>query len=291
MDLVVRTSRQPEMGETIFGHHFDTFVGGKGCNQSIAASRLGAEVTIIGRIGSDVFGDQLLELVRREHIATDHVHRDQHNRTGIASILVDESGDNSIVVVSGANMYLSVVDIDGAADVIRAADVLLLQLEVPVETSLRAADIARDAGCRVILNPAPARDLPERLLGLVDILTPNQSEVTALTGISAIDRPDDAAHALIARGVDTVIVTMGARGALVTQGGSRFTIPAFPVSVVDTTAAGDAFSGALAVALAEGLQRVDAARFANAAGALTCTQLGAAPSLPLRREVDRLLRM
>jgi ribokinase len=288
MDLIVRSPRIPRPGETILGGTFHTAPGGKGANQAVAAARLGGAVSMVWRVGSDAFGDQLLGGLAADGVDAAHVARDPAAATGIALITVDDVGQNSIVVASGANARLSPANVDGAAAVIAAARVLLLQLESPPETVLRAAELGRAHGVTVVLNPAPARPLPDALLKLVDVLVPNESETSLLTGLPAGDmaQAEAAAAALRRLGVGAVILTLGERGALLAHEGGMEAVPPFPVTPLDTTAAGDAFVGALAVALAEGRPLVEAVRWGNAAGALATTRLGAQPSLPNRREVE-----
>lgn len=289
IDLVVRTPRRPRSGETILGTSANTYVGGKGCNQGIAAARLGALVSMVGKVGRDHFGEQLLRIMDREGIDYTYVTNDQRAPTGIASILVSDDGDNSIVVVPGANSLVSTLDVDAAAGALAQSDILLLQLEIPLEATLRAAELAKRAGVRVILNPAPAREIPLDLLQLVDILVPNEVEAQLLTGLDPSTDPSGAAKVLLEMGIQTVIVTLGRRGAFLMTGDMATLVPTFMVQPVDTTAAGDAFCGALAVAVAEGKSLQDAVRFSNAAGAIAATKAGAEPSLPHRDEVDRLV--
>ena len=287
MDLVVKAERRPQTGETLMGEEFGMFIGGKGSNQAIAAARLGADVTMIGRLGTDLFGDTLMTAHAEEGICTDYVIRDTETGTGVASILIDTDGDNSIVLVPQANMRLSVEDIERASESIAAADVLLLQLEVPVGASQRAAEIAKSNGATVVLNPAPAQELPDDFLAQVDILTPNEVETESLSGLRASTATDAerAAKVLLDKGLSAVILTLGERGALLLTSDLTQQIPAYTVDVVDTTAAGDAFCGALATAVAQGENLVDAVAFANAAGALAVTVLGAAPSMPAAAQV------
>lgn len=288
MDLVVQAERRPQTGETLMGEEFGMFIGGKGSNQAIAAARLGADVTMIGRLGTDLFGDTLMAAHADEGICTDYVIRDTEIGTGVASILIDTDGDNSIVLVPQANMRLSVEDIERASESIAAADVLLLQLEVPVGASQRAAEIAKSNGATVVLNPAPAQELPDDFLAQVDILTPNEVETESLSGLrvsTAIDA-EHAAKVLLDKGLSAVILTLGERGALLLTLDLTQQIPAYTVEVVDTTAAGDAFCGALATAVAQGENLVAAVAFANAVGALAVTVLGAAPSMPAAAHVE-----
>ena len=288
MDLVVKAGRRPQTGETLMGEEFGMFIGGKGSNQAIAAARLGADVTMIGRLGTDLFGDTLMAAHAEEGICTDYVIRDTEIGTGVASILIDTDGDNSIVLVPQANMQLTVEDIERASESIAVADVLLLQLEVPISASQRAAEIAKSNGATVVLNPAPAQELPDDFLAQVDILTPNEVETESLSGVrvsTAMDA-ESAANVLLDKGLSAVILTLGDRGALLLTSDLTQQVPAYPVEVVDTTAAGDAFCGALATALARGDNLVDAVAFANAAGGLAVTVLGAAPSMPTAAQVE-----
>jgi ribokinase len=293
-DMVVKGERLPGPGETVTGGQFVMAAGGKGANQAVAAARLGAEVTLVAKVGRDVFGDQAIENFRREGIRTDRILRDPDNATGVALILVDQSGENLISVASGANHALTPQEIDEAADCIRSADVLMLQLETPMDTVCRAAQIAAEAGVPVMLDPAPAAPLPEGLLGNVAYLTPNESEAERLTGIPVTDEVTAcrAAERLLAAGARHVIVTLGSKGALVAGKGDTVLIPTEPVNAVDTTAAGDAFNGGLAWALGSGLALEEAAvRQACLVGALSATRLGAQPSLPTKEELDAFVAL
>ena len=291
MDLVVRSPRIPRPGETIIGSAYQQVPGGKGANQAIAAARLGALVSMVGRLGRDAFGDELIEGLAGAGVDQTFVVQDAEAATGVALIVVDDAGQNTIVVASGANMRLSPGNVDAAEGAIASADVLLLQLESPLDTVIRAAEVARRHDVRVILNPAPARPLPDRLLAMVDVLIPNESETALLTGMSveSLEQAESAALALLQLGVGAAVLTLGERGAILTQRGVTQVVPAFQVQPVDTTAAGDAFVGGLAVALAEGLALADAVRWGNAAGALAATKHGAQPSLPTRQALERLL--
>jgi ribokinase len=291
MDLVFSAARRPETGETLSGTAFGMFVGGKGANQAVAAARAGARVQMIGRLGTDSFGTQIAAALEQEGIDLRHTVRDAVEGTGVAGIVVEEDGANSIVVVPRANGKLSPRDVQKARGAIAGAGVLLLQLEVPLEACEAAAKAAKSGGATVVLNPAPARDLPPSLLKLVDVLTPNEPETQQLTGLPASTREEaeHAARALQDKGAGAVVLTLGERGALVVDASGATAVAPFPVRVVDTTAAGDAFCGALAVALAEGKSLREAARYACAAGALACTVLGAGPSLPSRRDIEALM--
>ncbi|MBC7232229.1 MAG: ribokinase [Chloroflexi bacterium] len=295
-DMVVRVPHIPSPGETVLGGEFVMAAGGKGANQAVAAARLGAQVTLVARVGQDVFGERALAGFRQEGIATQYITVDPEAASGVALIFVDRSGENSIAVAPGANARLTPQDVQRAQKAIEAADVLLLQLETPLETVRQAAEIARHAGVRVVLNPAPAppQPLPADLLALVDVLTPNEGEASLLAGrqiaqATTLTDAEAAARCLIEQGVKVVIVTLGARGALIVTSDFQQLVPGFAVDVVDTTAAGDAFNGGLAVALAEGQTLADAVRFANACGALAATKMGAQPSLPTAEEVARFL--
>lgn len=289
-DMVVKTAELPKPGETVVGGTFVMAAGGKGANQAVAAARLGAKTTFIAKVGDDLFGRQAVEGYQNEGIDTRWVLRDPARPTGVALILVDQRGENLISVASGANEALSPEDMDAAAEVLRSADIVVMQLETPLPTVRRAAEIAAAAGVPVILDPAPAPNhpLPEDLLRHVTYLKPNESEAERLTGVAVTDTESAqaAADCLIAAGPRAVIVTLGPRGALVVEKpGTGTVIPPHVVSAVDTTAAGDAFSGALAVALARGEPLLDAARFAAVAGALAASRMGAQPSLPTEAEV------
>lgn len=291
-DMIVRTKRLPRPGETVLGGEFITAAGGKGANQAVAARRAGGNVTFIARIGGDVLGDQALESWRRESIDVTQVSRDPKAASGVALILVDDKGENSIAVAGGANQRLTPTHVQKAAKVIRGAGTLLMQLETPLPAICAAAEIAAKAGVRVILNPAPAQKQPAALLRLLTFITPNETEAETLTGIRIRTEKDcrRAANALQQAGARNVIITLGARGAfLAAEDGTRLLVPTFPVEPVDTTAAGDTFNGALAVALGEGLALPEAVRFANAAAAISITRLGAQPSAPKRREIRSLL--
>jgi ribokinase len=291
MDLVIRAPRIPVPGETIIGGEFHTVPGGKGANQAVAAARLGAQVSMVGRIGQDAFGQALLRNLAVDGIDHTHVTEDREAATGVALIVVEDAGENSIVVASGANMRLSPVDVEMAEAAIASASALLLQLESPLETVIRAAEVAHMHRVPTILNPAPARPLPGRLLALVDVLIPNESETALLSEMDTKDLTETAAAAqkLRERGVGTVVLTLGEQGALLAGDDAPEIFPALDVTPVDTTAAGDAFVAGLAVALAEGKPMAEAVRWGNAAGALAVTTLGAQPSLPTRQALELLL--
>ena len=290
-DLILRLDHIPRPGETVLGGAFATAAGGKGANQAVAAARAGGQVTFVARLGRDGFGDVALAGFKRDGLDTRFVWRDRAAPSGVALIFVAKDGENAIGVAGGANARLSPADVCKARRVIARADVVLLQLETPLETVRAAAELAARAGVRVILNPAPARPLPAALLRHVTILTPNEMEAELLTGVAVRDETTaaQAAEKLRARGVGIVIVTLGARGAWLAGPGVQQLVPGFKVRAVDTTAAGDVFNGALAVALGEGRALPEAVRFANAAAAVSVTRPGAQPSAPRRREIERLL--
>jgi ribokinase len=286
MDLVVRTVRHPQIGETVIGHDFRTYPGGKGANQAVAAARLGSDVSIIGKVGNDQFGEALLQAVNTDGVNTQYIIRDSKVPTGVAFITVDDRGKNTIVVASGANAHLSPDEIDASRDAFIGASVLLLQLECPLNVVERAIDIAKQYDIRIVLNPAPAQLLDAYLLHSVDYLIPNQTELTQLSGQESTEA---AIGVLQGMGVKRLVVTLGEEGLLVVDESQREHIPAYKVQAVDSTAAGDAFAGAFAVALGEGLSIHQAAIWGNAAGALTVTKAGAQPSLPSRDEFDEFL--
>jgi len=290
-DMVVRTPALPRPGETVLGGEFIMAPGGKGANQAVAAARAGGEVTFIARIGDDVFGRQSLEGFVRDGIHIEHIVADKNSPSGVALIIVGPDGENCIAVASGSNAGLAAADVRKAKAVISSADIVLLQLESPLETVQEAAGIAAAAGVPVILNPAPARALGDDILKKVAYLTPNETEAEILTGITLIKSSDLAAAAgmLLAKGMKAVLITLGANGVYVASREKQEVVPAFKVIPVDTTAAGDAFNGALAVALAERKPLFEAARMANAAAALATTKMGAQPSLPSRKDIDELL--
>ena len=286
-DLTAYMQRMPRPGETVQGDTFMTGAGGKGSNQAVAAARLGAEVAFIGRVGADVFANIAYELWDGEGINYQHVGRDAEYATGVAPILVDSSGENMIVVVLGANSRVQKSDIDAAREVIAAADVLIAQLEINLDMVAYALETAKELGVRTILNPAPAAALPPETLALADYLTPNETELETLAGDDATD-VEAAARGLLTRPDQIALVTLGAQGAQIVAPGLSKVVPSYKVEAVDTTGAGDAFNGALAVALAEGMALEEALSFANAAAALSVTKPGAAPSTPYRADVDAL---
>lgn len=288
MDLVVRAPRHPAPGETILGSAFKTFPGGKGANQAIAAARAGGQVRMVGRVGDDAFGKALLDGQQADGVDTRWTLPTPGAASGVALITVSDAGQNNIVVVPGANGLLTAADIRAADAAFEGAAVVLLQLEIPLEAVEAAVEAAHRHGAQVILNPAPARPLPAALLHQVDYLTPNEHELTLLTGLSA-NHIDAAFSAVKSLGTSRLIITLGGEGVMVVENGRIDHLPPHKVEVIDTTAAGDAFVGAFAVALTEGRSTLEAAAFGNAAGALSVTRAGAQPSLPMRSAIDSYL--
>lgn len=290
-DLVVRTPRMPIKGETIIGGPFFTGPGGKGANQAVAAARVGADVTMVVKLGADSFGDQAEANLVKEGIRTGFILHTEETHTGAALIFVDAEGENMIIVASGANELLTPEGVDQARQAIVEANVLLVGLEVPMKTVERAIHLAHEAGVKVLLNPAPGQPLSSEMLSMVNVLTPNETETQIITDMPVRNsqEAEKAAQKLLAQGVGMVVITMGGQGALIVTPTETRHAPGQQVEVVDTTGAGDAFNGALAVALAEGKELVEAVAFANAAAALQVTRLGAAPAMPYRDEVERFI--
>lgn len=317
MDLVARVSRMPEKGETLTGSDFHTIPGGKGANQAVAAGKLGAKVAMVGRVGRDGFGEELAQNLNRCGVRTEGVKADGEAPTGVALVTVDDHAENSIVVIPGANGRCQASDVDAAEDLIAGAGVVMLQLEVPLEVVERAAEVAGRHGVPVMLDPAPARPLPDHLWPKVAFVTPNEGEATALTGIQVTDvmSAGKAGEWFLSRGAKTAIVKLGARGAVICATGETVRnetvrnetgrneteqtgtdrygaehVPGYPVKAIDTTAAGDAFAGGLARALVNGASLREAVEFANAVGALSTTRLGAQASMPSLTEVEEFLK-
>jgi ribokinase len=287
-DMVIKTERLPAPGETILGGTFLLNPGGKGANQAVAATRLGGKVTFVMKRGNDLFGNQTIGLLMREGIDTKHVIKDNDLPSGVALITVDSRGENSIVVAPGANGNLNPEDIDHEIFDCKRYDILLLQLEIPLKTVEYAAGEAAKCGMKVILNPAPAYKLSDTLLKSTWLATPNEVEAEALSGIKIDNNEtaDKAAEIIRAKGVKNVIITLGETGAYVKSDSYTGMIEGIKVKAVDTTAAGDVFNGALAVALAEGKDLRDAVLFANKAAAISVTRLGAQASVPFRHELE-----
>lgn len=292
-DMIVKSTRIPSPGETVTGGSFFCVQGGKGANQAVAASRLGAQVHLIAKVGDDSFGRQAIAGFRREGIDVEYVFRTSGTATGVAVILVDDQGENLISVASGANHTFTIEDVVSVADIICSASVLILQLEIPIDSVTTAARIAYEAGVPVILNPAPAPAAPldPNMLRYVSYLTPNETEASRLSGINVSDEKSArlAADKLMSYGTENVVITLGSKGALACNRDEKTLVPAFQVDARDTTAAGDAFNGALGVAIGYGKPLKQAVIEACAAGALATTKIGAQPSLPMKKEVEKLL--
>lgn len=287
-DLVIKTERIPEQGETVIGGSFMMTAGGKGANQAVAAARMDGDVIFVTKVGDDMFGEESQRHFANENIPAEYIFTEQGSPSGVALITVDARGENCIVVAPGANDLLSRSDIDVVRSQIEAAEYLLLQLEIPMEVVEYAADVAHKAGTKVILNPAPAAPLSRELISKLYLITPNRTECQLLTARSISDEKsaESAASALLAMGAQNAIVTLGSRGALVAESGGKYElIPAQHVVAVDTTAAGDVFNGALCVALSEGRTLIEAANFATKASAISVTRMGAQSSIPYRIEI------
>lgn len=289
MDLVVRAPRPALPGESLIGRSFSTFTGGKGANQAIAAARLGADVSLVGAVGADAFGDELLRAVAADGVDTSHVVRLHQHGTGVAVPVVFDDGTNLIYALPRANLALPASAVEAAAHLIAAADALLVQFEVAPRATLAALRTARRKGVRTILNPAPVAPHPQEVFTLADVLVPNEVEAAQLSGLPGAG-PAVQSAALRRLGPGTVIITLGERGAYIAAPGIERAIPPPTVEVVDTVGAGDAFCGALAVRLALGDDLPEAVNYACAAGALACTRPGAAPSLPTADHVASLLK-
>jgi len=286
MDLVVRAPRLPRLGETILGGEFQTFPGGKGANQAVACARLGGRVRMIGKVGEDAFGKTLVAGIAQDGVDVSAVEVDSAAATGVAFITVTHSGDNAIVVAPGANGRVTAEDVLRWEGLFANASVLVLQLECPLSAVEKAIEIAQAYSVRVVLNPAPAQTLPDKLLQSVDTLIPNETELALLTGESELKA---GIERIRKTGVRNLVVTLGEKGAVLASGEQQVRVPAYSVQAVDTTAAGDAFVGAYAVAVCEGKSAQEAAQWGVAAGALAVTKAGAQPSLPHREELMQFI--
>ena len=291
VDLTSRSNSLPVPGQTVLGNSFKLGPGGKGSNQAVAAHRAGADVTFVTKLGDDVFARTALDFYEKEGIDTSHILIGKDMETGAALILVDEeNGQNQIVVVIGACGKITPEDIEQARPLIKGADYLLLQLEINFDALFQIIHIAHQAGVQIILNPAPAAVIPEEIFSMIHIITPNETEAQALTGVVVNNETDArrAAEILLQKGVQNVVITMGALGAYATDGIRSERLPRIPVEAVDTTGAGDAFNGGLVMALAEGMDLFTALRYGNVTGALSVTELGTAPAMPRRKQIDML---
>lgn len=289
-DMVIKSDRLPIPGETVIGGTFLMNAGGKGANQAVAAARQGGKVTFISKTGNDVFGKQSVELYNSEGINTDFIFSDPKNPSGVALIMVDSHGENCIAVASGANGNLTPTDIEKAKAEIETGDFVLMQLEIPIETVEYAAALAYKKGIPVILNPAPARTLSDKLLKCLYLVTPNETEAEILSGIKVFDwdSAKQAANVISAKGVENVVITMGSMGAFIKEKDQYYTVEASKVKAVDTTAAGDCFSGTLCVGLSEGKSILEAVKTASKVSAITVTRMGAQSSIPYRNEMALL---
>lgn len=291
-DLCGRGPYLPKPGETLIGSTFTYGPGGKGSNQAVAAKRAGVDVTMVTKIGNDPYGGLMLEFYKAEGINSELVLKDNENSTGIALILVDEnSGENTILVVPGACHNITSSDVDSAEDTIKNSAMLMVQMEVNIDATFKAMQLAYKNNIPIIMNPAPAQKLDDSIYKMVDFLTPNETEAEILTGIKTDSMTNIklAADWLFKKGVKNVIITMGSDGIYIKNNELEAIVPAFKVQAVDTTGAGDAFNGCLAVALMEGLNIIDAAKFANAGAALSVTKIGTAPAMPFREEIENFI--
>lgn len=290
-DMTVRSATLPKPGETVLGGDFRMGPGGKGANQAVAARLLGGDVTFVCKLGRDMFGEGASKHYESCGLDTSKILWSD-KPSGVALITVDSKAENSIVVASGANADVTVSDIDSVAEIIKSSGILLLQLEIPMDAVVRAAEIAFEAGVQVVLNPAPATSLPAELLKCVSILIPNETEASAISGIDInnLETASAAAERLKGMGVREVIITMGSRGSMICDGECTF-VPAVKVNAVDTTAAGDTFCGGVCVALSEGKALSEAVKFATAASSIAVQRPGAQDSVPSRCEVDKLLNI
>jgi len=290
-DMIIKLNKIPAPGETVIGGEFSTAAGGKGANQAVAAARAGGDVAFIACVGEDMFGQQAIDGFVSDQINVDYVYKDESAASGVAFIFVDKKGENSIAVASGANYQLLPEHISKAEEAVTSAEILVMQLETPVETITAAAKLAKENGVKVILNPAPAQPLDDELLQNISILTPNEGEAELLTGVNVGDETsaENAANLLLDKGLEAVLITLGPKGVFLGTRRECKMVPGFSVEAIDTTAAGDVFNGALAIGLGENKSFDEAIRFANAAAALSVTKLGAQPSAPTRKEIDEFL--
>lgn len=293
VDLTSRSQGLPVPGQTILGSSFRMGPGGKGSNQAVAAHRAGANVTLVTKVGKDVFGNVALDFYQGEGMNTDYILQDERRETGAALIMVDEiSAQNEIVVVSGACGNITDEDIERCRALIESASILLLQHEINFDAQYKVIDIAYKAGVKIVLNPAPAAEIPDDVLKKIDIVTPNETEAYVLTGVEVknVEDAQNAAKVFLEKGVKNVVITMGALGAFATDGKRCELLPRLNVNAIDTTGAGDAFNGGFVMALSEGRDLFEALRYGNATGALSVTKPGTAPAMPTRAEIDAMVR-
>ena len=293
VDLTSRSQGLPVPGQTILGSSFKMGPGGKGSNQAVAAHRAGADVTLVTKVGKDVFGKVALDFYKGEGMNTDYILEDEKRETGVALILVDEnSAQNEIVVVPAACANISMDEVEKCRALIEGADILLLQHEINFDAQYKVIDIAYNAGVKIVLNPAPACEVPEDVLKKIYCVTPNETEAQVLTGVEVKNLEDaqKAAKVFLDKGVKNVVITMGSLGAFATDGEKSELVPRLSVNAIDTTGAGDAFNGGFVMALSEGKDLFTALRYGNATGALSVTKLGTAPAMPMRAEIDAMVK-
>lgn len=293
VDLTSRSSGLPVPGQTILGASFKMGPGGKGSNQAVAAHRAGADVTLVTKVGKDVFGKVALDFYKSEGMNTDYILEDESRETGVALILVDEvSAQNEIVVVPAACANITMEEVERCRTLIENASIVLLQHEINFDAQYKVIDIAYQAGVKIVLNPAPATEVPEEILRKIDTVTPNETEAQVLTGVEVktIEDAERAAKVFLEKGVKNVVITMGSLGAFATDGKRSELVPRLNVNAIDTTGAGDAFNGGFVMALSEGRDLFEALRYGNATGALSVTRLGTAPAMPARAEIDAMVK-
>ena len=293
VDLTSRSNGLPVPGQTILGASFKMGPGGKGSNQAVAAHRAGADVTLVTKVGKDVFGKVALDFYKSEGMNTDYILEDESRETGVALILVDEVyAQNEIVVVPAACANITMEEVERCRTLIENASIVLLQHEINFDAQYKVIDIAYQAGVKIVLNPAPATEVPEEILRKIDTVTPNETEAQVLTGVEVktIEDAERAAKVFLEKGVKNVVITMGSLGAFATDGKRSELVPRLNVNAIDTTGAGDAFNGGFVMALSEGRDLFEALRYGNATGALSVTRLGTAPAMPARAEIDAMVK-
>lgn len=291
MDLVAKTTRAPREGETIIGHSFSQFTGGKGANQAVAAAKLGSHVTMLGKVGKDSFGDAQIKSLKSAGVNTEYIIKDDGDSTGVGFVTLEDNGKNRIIIIPGANMLLKPTDVTNNEELIKSSDIIILQLEVPLETVYASIDLAYKYNKTIILNPAPSADINNEYLTKVSYFIPNEIETRDFTDIEVVDKESakTAANKLLDLGCSNVLITMGHRGVYFKNNNEEYFVEAIKVNPVDTTAAGDAFVGAFAFGLVQELNHYDCIRLANASAALSVTRMGAQPSLPSLNEVKEFL--